>query len=154
MYAHIARRCRGFTYIGLLIIVAIIGIVTAASVSVGSVMQRRDAEEELLFIGQQFRRAFQLYYESTPAGHSRHPAALTDLLKDPRYPNTRRYLRRIYVDPITGKDDWLTVAAPEGGIMGVRSSSQRRPIKLANFPAEFHAFENQESYAHWVFFYR
>ena len=145
---------RGFTYMGLLVMIAIIGIVSAAAVSVGAIVQRRDAEEELLFIGQQFRRAFQLYYESTPPGQRRHPAALAELLKDPRYPEIRRYLRRIYVDPLTGRDDWVPVVAPEGGIMGVHSRSAAQPIKIANFPEEFRTFENQSTYAQWIFFYR
>lgn len=139
---------------GLLILVAIIGITSTAAISVGAVTQRRDAEEELLFVGLQFKIAFRSFYESTPAGQRRHPAALADLLKDPRYPNVRRHLRRIYIDPLTGKADWVLVESPEGGIMGVRSRFEGRPIKIANFSDEFRAFENQESYAQWVFFYR
>ena len=145
---------RGFTYIGLLILIAIIGVVAAAAVSAGAVAQRRDAEEELLYVGLQFKNAFRSYYESTPVGQPRHPSNLSDLLKDPRYPNVRRHIRRIFVDPLTGKDDWVLVASPTGGIMGVRSRFEGRPIKIANFPDEFRTFEGQTTYAEWVFFYR
>lgn len=148
------RSWRGFTYVGLLILIALIGVASAATVALESVVQRRDAEEELLFIGHQFRSAFRSYSESTPVGAPRYPANLPDLLKDPRYPDARRYLRRIYIDPLTGKDDWVPVAAPEGGIMGVRSRHEGRPLKIANFPDEFSAFEKQESYSQWIFFYR
>ena len=153
-YNRRLRGARGFTYVGLLMIVAILGIISAGTVSLGEVMGRRDAEDELLFVGTQFRNAFRSYYESTPAGQPRFPSALTDLLKDPRYPETRRHLRRMYIDPLTRKHDWVLVQAPEGGIMGVHSRFEGTPIKIAEFPEEFRAFENQQSYSQWIFFYR
>lgn len=58
------------------------------------------------------------------------------MLLDKRYPTPRRHLRRLFVDPITGKTDWGLVNAPEGGIMGVYSLSEREPMKRANFEPE------------------
>ena len=148
------KRKSGFSYVGLLIFIAILSVFATASVSIGSVTQRRDAEDELLFVGTQFRFAFQQYYEATPSGQPRYPTTLTDLIRDPRYPNVRRYLRRLYADPITGKADWVAVMRPEGGIMGVHSRSTAHPIKIGQFPDEFSTFENRTSYEEWIFFYK
>jgi len=144
-------RQGGFSYVGLLMVIALLGLSAAATASLGAVAQRRDAEDELLFIGEQFRRAFQSYYQATPNGQPRYPPHLQDLLHDPRFAAPRRHLRQLYADPITGREDWVLLMAPESGIMGVRSASDARPIKLAQFPPAFASFEGQTKYSQWVF---
>lgn len=143
----------GFTYFGALILIAILGVTTAAALVLGSIVQRRLNEEELLFVGRQYRAAIESYYRATPAGFPRYPVLLQDLLRDPRYPSVIRHLRRLYADPLTGKVDWVLIQAPEGGIMGVHSASTSVPIKIENFPQPFQIFEGKESYADWEFFY-
>ena len=96
----------GFTYVSLMIVVAIIGLVTAAAIKLGSVIQRAKAEQELLRIGAEFSDALQSYADATPAGKPSQPASIKDLLKDPRFTATRRHLRKLYVDPMTGKAEW------------------------------------------------
>lgn len=113
-------RQRAFTLLAVLFLVAILGIAAAATVSAGVTMQRRSAEDDLLFVGLQYKRAFRSYYQaaiSTP----RYPLKLEDLLKDPRFPGIRRHLRTLYADPVTGGTDWGLILAPGGGIMGVYS---------------------------------
>jgi prepilin-type N-terminal cleavage/methylation domain-containing protein len=144
---------RGFTLIGLLIVVAVIGLASVATTTVSSLAQRRLREEQLLYVGEQYRRAIQLYYEATPPGHGRYPRELGDLLKDPRFVQTRRHLRELYVDPMTARNDWKVVMAPEGGIMGVRSISQQRPVKLAHFSPPFQAFAHRRTYSEWPFYF-
>jgi type II secretory pathway pseudopilin PulG len=145
-------RERGFTYIGVLIMVAVIGVAASATLLLGSVMQRRAAEEELLMIGDEFRDAFVSYANATPPGRQRTPPSLQELLKDPRFPTIRRHLRRIYVDPISGKEEWGTVPAlPGPGIMGVYSLADGKPIKIGNFDPRFQDFEGKTSYSEWKF---
>lgn len=143
---------RGFTLVGVLILAAILGVVAAATVTAGAALQRRAAEEELLFVGLQYRNAFKSYYESA-AGAQRFPNQIEDLLRDPRFPGVKRHLRKIYADPMTGKAEWGTVPAPGGGIMGIFSLSAGTPIKIALFPPEFAEFEGKTSYAEWQFAY-
>jgi type II secretory pathway pseudopilin PulG len=140
----------GFTYIGAMILIAILAVTSAAVLSVGSSMQRRVNEEELLFIGGEFATAFRSYFEATPVGQRNYPAKLDELLKDPRYPGIRRHLRKIYVDPMTGTAEWGVVAAP-GGIIGVHSFSQQAPIKIDQFDPAFAALTGKTSYAQWAF---
>jgi len=147
-------KAAGFTYLALMISVAIISIVSAAAAALGSIAQRRSAEEELLFVGMQFRAALKSYYEMTPAGGNPYPISLQALLKDPRYPNVVRHLRKVYVDPITGRADWLLLTAPGGEIMGISSRSTRHPIKIAQFSEPFETFVDKKSYTDWVFYYR
>lgn len=149
-----AHRQAGFTLLGLLIVLALMGLSMAASVRVGVLLQRREAERELLHIGSQFRHAFQTYYLMTPAGQQPYPNTLDELVKDPRFPHTVRHLRKIVPDPMTGKPDWLPVISPLGGIMGVASGSDAQPIQIGNFSHADKDFENKKKYADWQFFYQ
>ena len=97
---------RGFTYLGLLILLAVLGLVGAAGLKMGTLMQRAAAEEELLEIGAQFQDALRSYAAATPPGQKTQPATLHDLLRDPRFPSPRRHLRKIFVDPVTGSAEW------------------------------------------------
>jgi type II secretory pathway pseudopilin PulG len=142
----------GFTYLGLLIFISILGMTSATSIKVGALVQRRAAEQELLAIGHEMRLALISYANATPFGQSRRPTSLQDLLKDPRYPSIKRHLRQIYTDPITGKSEWGQLLAADGkGIVGIHSLSSATPIKLAQFDAEFATFEGKTSYREWLF---
>ena len=62
----------GFSYVGLLILLAIVGTLSAATLTAGSAMQRRATEDELLFIGEQFQRALNSYANASPPGWAPH----------------------------------------------------------------------------------
>ncbi len=147
------RSGRGFTYLGLLIAIAIMTIGLAAAGTVSRTLQLRDREEALLFTGDQFRRAIASYYEKTPGGFKQYPRSLDDLLKDNRFPNVQRHLRRIYVDPMTGKKEWGLVEIPGRGIAGVYSLSDEPPVRVANFPARYQGFATAAQYSDWKFVY-
>ena len=143
----------GFTYLTLLIAIAIIGLVTVATAQFGAILQQRFAEEELLAIGTEFQTALISYANATPAGLSPYPSSLKDLIKDPRYPAVlRRHLRKIYIDPLTGIAEWGTVSSIDGrGIVGLYSFSNRVPIKVGNFEPRFESFNGKTSYRDWLF---
>lgn len=145
---------RGFTYLVMLLAVALIGVGLVATSEVWSQSRQREKERELLFIGNQFRQAIALYYQRTPGMVKRFPEKLQDLLEDKRYLVTQRHLRKIFADPITGKPDWGIVPAPGGGIMGVYSRSNDKPIKTADFPTEDQSFEGAQRYSQWRFIYQ
>ncbi|MEK6536428.1 MAG: type II secretion system protein [Actinomycetota bacterium] len=135
--------------------VAIAGAVLAATGIVWSRANQREKETELLFIGNQFRQAIALYYQRAPGASKRYPPKIENLIKDERYLTTQRYLRKVYIDPMTGKAQWGLVMAPEGGVMGVYSLSTAKPIKYAGFAkAEGKAgFANATRYTEWRFTY-
>jgi type II secretory pathway pseudopilin PulG len=144
---------RGFVYVGLLMIVMIMGAGLAATGTFFSHQAQRDKERELLFVGQQFRAAIESYYRRSP-GSAVYPKTLQDLVEDKRFPMPQHHLRRLYADPMTGRPDWALIEAPGGGIMGVHSASPAAPVKTGNFDAADAAFENAKHYADWQFFYR
>lgn len=144
-----AARNAGFTYLGLLFAIAILGITLATVGVVWSTQIRRDKEVELLFAGDQIRMAIGRYRTSG----GQYPQALIDLLDDKHSAVPRRFLRRIFLDPMTNSADWELVLAPEGGIMGVASRSPGKPIKVAGFSAADASFEKAECYCDWKFIY-
>jgi type II secretory pathway pseudopilin PulG len=142
---------RGFTYIAVLFVVAVLagGLALAGEVWQTSAMREREAD--LLFIGNQYRRAIRLYYEATPGPLKRYPRSLDELIKDARQASSQRYLRRLYPDPITGSDDWGLVMAPDGGILGVHSRSEAAPLKIAGFRVRDANLEGMRRYSDWKF---
>lgn len=145
-------RQAGFTYLGLIVFVFIIGLVGAATLKVDALLRRAQLEQELLETGAQFSAALNSYAAATPRGQPRAPLSLGDLLRDKRFPNPRRHLRKVFIDPVTGKPEWGLVRAGEAGpIIGVHSLSQATPLKQANFDMRFAGFENREHLAQWRF---
>jgi type II secretory pathway pseudopilin PulG len=146
-------RQAGFTYLGLIIFVTIIGLVGAATLKIGALLQRAAAEEELLDIGAAFSAALDSYAAATPQGASPYPQSLKELLKDPRVPGVRRHLRKIFVDPLTGKAEWGVVYLGDGttGVVAVHSLSTARPLKVANFDSRFAGLDNADTISAWRF---
>jgi type II secretory pathway pseudopilin PulG len=144
---------RGFTYIGLLAAVAIAGVALAATGVLWQTEATREKERELLFVGNQFRRAIEHYHSHTPGAVKAFPKTLEDLLYDTRGPVPMRHLRRIYLDPMTGRADWELIGGAGGGIVGVRSRSQAKPFKQRGFKSRDASFVDKERYAEWAFVY-
>jgi type II secretory pathway pseudopilin PulG len=137
----------GFTYLFVLLFVAVAGMGLAAVATVWHTGVMREKEAQLLFVGDQFRRAIDSYYALGP---KQLPASLDDLVADKRFPHTVRHLRRIYFDPMTGKADWGLVMVGDR-IAGVYSSALGEPLKRAGFDARYAQFETAEAYQGWVF---
>jgi type II secretory pathway pseudopilin PulG len=149
----VRRAARGFTYVAMLVSVAIIGVGLAGTAEVWSLAQQREKEAELLFVGSQYREAIGRYYDATPGGGKRYPARLEDLLEDNRYPMPRRHLRKLYADPLTGRSEWGLMEAPDGGVMGVYSLAPGAPLKRAEFGHTDRTFNGAPTYGEWRFFH-
>ncbi len=147
------ENIQGFTYLALLIAVAIMGVALAATGLVWHTVAQRNKEQELLFAGHAIRNAIALYYERTPGTAKQYPKKLEDLLEDKRQAQLARYLRQVYRDPFTAKKDWGIVPGPGETIMGVYSLSKATPFKQANFDEADKEFENQSSLQDWKFVY-
>ncbi len=146
------RRAAGFTYVGVIVLVAIIGLTAACTVKLGSLLARRAAEDELLEVGEAFSGALKSYAAASLPGKPRSPATLEELLRDPRFAVPRRHLRALYADPITGANAWGLLREEGGpGIVAVYSLSEAHPIKLANFDEQLADFAGKTSYRDWQF---
>ena len=144
------RRAAGFTYLTALFMIAIMSAGLGLLGEMWETASMREKEAELLYIGNQYRLAIQRYYLSGP---QQFPRTFQDLVKDPRSPAPRRHLRQLYRDPITGSAEWGIVKGPDGGIMGVYSPSEEKPLKVTNFRLRDRDFENAPKYSDWKFVY-
>ncbi|MES2356529.1 MAG: type II secretion system protein [Pseudomonadota bacterium] len=147
------RKDAGFTYLALLFFVALMGIVLATTGMLWSTAQQREKERDLLFIGNEYRKAIASYYERTPGTVKRYPDNFNDLLKDNRQLTTTRHLRRLYIDPMTSTPQWGAVRAPEGGIRGVYSLSTDAPLKRNGFTQKDETLNGAKNYTEWRFTY-
>lgn len=142
---------RGVAYLALLLAVAITGATLAAGATVWSQAQRREREKQLLWAGDQIRKAIIAYSQTGGNAANRYPAQLQDLLLDPRSAAPRRHLRRIYDDPMARSTDWGLIRNQQGRIVGVYSRATGAPVKTGKFAAAYANFEQAASYADWRF---
>ena len=136
-----------------MVAVVIIGIMLGAASQSWRTIMQRELEEELLFRGGQIRDAIARWNKPPKALPGQAPIQQThklndlkDLLQDPNTMETVRYLRRLYTDPITGKD-FDPIIDPVKGIIGVKSSSQDPPLKQGNFPDDLKSSKKRKSTA-------
>lgn len=142
----------GFTYIGLLILMAISGIALAGVGIVWHQDAQREREKELIFIGEELRNAIGSYYESSPSASKQFPQRVEQLLLDDRFPIIKRHLRKLYKDPITQSETW-GLEIEQGHIIGFYSLSVQKPIKKYGFPPQYDSFGQADQYTQWKFVY-
>lgn len=123
-------RQQGFTYLAMIFLVAVAGMILAAIGTTWSSVKAREDAEQLQFVGEQFRQAIGSYYEQSPSGTKYYPRRLEDMLKDDRFAVPKRHLRQIYVNPKTGKTDWDLITAPDGGVMGIKIAATDTFVRL------------------------
>jgi type II secretory pathway pseudopilin PulG len=91
----------GFTLIAVIFLVAL--LVIAMAVAAPSIRKeiQRDREVETMHRGLQYKRAVKLYYKKFNA----YPPNVEALVNT----NNIRFLRKKYIDPTTGKDEWKII---------------------------------------------
>ena len=104
------RAERGFALLFLLLIAAGIAIALYMELPRVAFETQRNREQLLIERGEQYKRAIGLYVKKFGG---RYPAKMEDLENT----NNIRFLRRRYVDPMTGKDEWRIVHVGPGGIL-------------------------------------
>jgi type II secretory pathway pseudopilin PulG len=96
-----SRHESGYVLIGILVFMTLMMIAFAAIAPAIGTQIKREREDELIRRGKQYTRAIQLYYRK----FGRFPASVEQLENT----NNIRFLRRKYIDPITGKDEWRLI---------------------------------------------
>ena len=137
-----SRRQRGYALLTMMLILTLLAI--AATAAAPSVMfkLKRDQEEELIHRGVQYSRAIRRYAKR----NGRFPLTPEDLLGD----GNIRYIRKLYKDPITGKDfrllhsrdipavggvPNLNPSTPQSGGIVPSAGAYREPAPDQNTPA-------------------
>ena len=101
----IRRRVRpseeGYVLVAVMFMLAILIISLAIAEPIVKKDLQRDREIETMHRGKQYARAIKLYYKKFGA----YPPSVDALLKT----NEIRFLRKKYIDPTTGKDEWKPI---------------------------------------------
>ena len=148
----LSQNRSGFSYLGVLILVAVMSISLVGTGRYWSTIVKRELEAELLYRGDRIREAIASYYNNPPGGQNKtYPRQFSDLLKDPRYPNVKRHLRRWYTDPMNRGKDWVYILDASQRLKGVHSAHGGTPLKTGNFPKDYRGFEQAQTYADWTF---
>jgi len=129
--------------------VVVMGLMLTLVGRVWSTTAQREREEQLLFVGHEFRNAIGGYF----AHQHQYPQTLQQLLGGDDSTLPQRYLRRLYLYPITRSIEWELLPAPGGGFMGVASKSKLPPLKRANFDLSDAGFADADCYCSWQFAY-
>lgn len=148
-HASRPRAAGGLVLIAMLIFIALSSFAALAAADVWSLAVQREREAELLFVGNQYRRAIESYWNASPGPAKALPTSLRQLLEDDRFPQPVRHLRRAYADPMTGEDFAVVTSGP--AIVGVHSRSSDAPVKRAQFPDLYAHFEAAATYQQWRF---
>jgi len=139
------RRARGFSYLMVLLWVALSGAVLAALGRSWALQAQREREAELAFRGQAIARALASYAAAVDVNGCsnlvEYPRRLEDLLEDRRCGLMRRHLRRLYADPVLRSPRWGLVIV-DGRIRGVHSRSTAAVLRQLDGAA---------TYDQWVF---
>jgi type II secretory pathway pseudopilin PulG len=96
----------GFALLTVLLMAAVIAISLYLELPRVAFEAQRQKEQLLIERGEQYKRAIQVFFTTT----KRYPARIEDLESW----NGRRFLRRRYIDPMTGKDEWRLVHMQNG----------------------------------------
>jgi len=150
--AH-SRAQRGLILLALLLMMVLAGFGSLVGAEVWATTMQREREEQLLFVGDEYRRAITSYFQMSPTPVKVFPRSLDDLISDDRFPTPVQHLRRLYPDPITDSADWGLVK-DGGAIIGVHSLSDASPLKKAGFPSRYKDFEVAKSYDQWLFVFK
>jgi len=155
---------QGLSLLLILIMVAVVSLSAAVAGSTWRTIMQRSREVELLFRGDQYRRALESYATAklggaagkSTGGVGQLPTELEQLLKDPRFPEPRKHIRQLFLDPMTGAEFELirTGGGSIGPIRGVRSTSELEPFKKDGFAKDYDKFKGAASYQSWEFVYQ
>lgn len=180
MTARPLRSAAGFTYIGALVMVILIGIMLAQAAQSWRMVTLREREAELLYRGTEVRDALRRRYGLTlnpygafapPGAPVPNPAPVTtipanapkineikDLVNATDTAAKQHFLRPSdakVVDPVTGQlVDWALYKDPATQrITGVFLKNENAPLKQGNFPTDLEPndFEGKKHYSDWIF---
>ena len=91
----------GYALLMIFLMAAIIALMLYQQLPRVAFESEREKEQLLIDRGEQYTRAIQLYYL---ANNRQYPTSIDDLEK-----REKRFLRRRFVDPFTGKDEWRII---------------------------------------------
>jgi hypothetical protein len=98
---------RGYALLFVFLMAAVVALYLYTQLPRVAFESERDKEQTLIDRGEQYKRAIQLYVGAL----KKYPQKIEDLENT----NEKRYLRRRYIDPMTGKDEWRLIHVNAAG---------------------------------------
>jgi hypothetical protein len=105
--APLKKDERGFALLLVFLMAAVVALYLYSQLPRVAFESERDKEQTLIDRGEQYKRAIQLYVIAL----KKYPQKIEDLEDT----NNKRYLRRRYIDPMTGKDEWRLIHVNAAG---------------------------------------
>jgi hypothetical protein len=140
----------GFAFVAMLVLLAVCMLGLSAAGPLWSHESQRERELELLRIGALYAGALKSFRDASPGSMAEYPQRLEQLLQDDRFVGVRRHLRKLYADPLAPGRPWGIVRDDRGGIVGVYSQSDDRPLSSA--PQQAPKLQRDaQRYADWKF---
>ena len=164
------RKEEGYAILVVVFLAAMVAFALAAAAPSVLTKRQREREKELLFRGEQYKRAIGLYHRK----FNRLPMKVKDLL----HTNGLSFLRRPWPDPMTKEGEWrllrlgpggqivgslATASAQARGPLGSRASTPGSSSDIETLPLigvaskstqqSFYVYNDQESYQLWEFVY-
>ena len=102
------KRQRGFALLLVFVMAAAIAITLYMELPRVAFEAQRNKEQLLIERGEQYQRAIQLYVRKL----KKYPVKIEDLEET----NQIRFLRKRYIDPMTGKSEWRMIHIGPGGV--------------------------------------
>ncbi len=100
--SNVARKDeRGFALLLVFLMAAAIAIMLYQQLPRVAFETEREKEQTLISRGLQYQRAIQMYF----VANKKYPSKIEDLENT----NNHRYLRKRFIDPMTGKDEWRVI---------------------------------------------
>ena len=110
---RVPQSQRGYAYL-LALLLAVTLLITMSAVVPNILTQgRREKEAEMIWRGNQYKRAIRLYVQKS----GKYPTSLDDLIRHQQ--GEVRYLRELYTDPMNPGDDgkWRLIYVTQTGIL-------------------------------------
>ena len=142
---------RGFTYVAVLAILALLGIALAAVGTRWADRVQHEREQELLRVGRLYAQAILAYHRGSPGSDKTWPKTLDDLELDPRMLGTVRYLRAPYTDPMVPGQPFGLVRDADDTIHGVYSTSAATPFRQGTIDLGVVVLSPAQRYSDWQF---
>lgn len=112
------RKDSGFAMLLVLLMAAVIAITLYSEIPRVAFEAQRQKEQLLVARGEQYKRAITVFFRE----NKRYPAKIEDLESF----NNKRYLRKRFVDPLTGKDEWRIIHIANGVLTDSKTMSQKK----------------------------
>jgi type II secretory pathway pseudopilin PulG len=140
----------GMLLIGVLILLALAALGAVQTGQRWFDARQREGEQELLFIGEQYRQAIESYWREAPNKVQQMPSSVDDLLSDKRFPFPKRHLRKEFRDPLMLNHALVEIRSG-AALVGVYSEAEGVPFRQSGFDDVQKSFNAAQSYAAWKF---